>query len=247
VSWNTPSPATDGAIEGRGITWRNARPAGLTRALEADSQSLEAAQQGILVFGFRGILGGGLKRLLDRQAALFVVTLDQGDLFAAVGQHRPSVALIWHEALPGAIRLRRLILAHPETAIAVAVPDERAEGGDEFRLVGAVVLPLSMNEDDLCRALGLLSERIIGPPRLAGQDAAIGLNALTARELEVLEFLVQRRTTAEIAAALFVTEATVKAHTQHIFAKLGVRKRRDLALHLRELLGASVATPGHQC
>ena len=65
-----------------------------------------------------------------------------------------------------------------------------------------------------------------------------GVEALTAREREVLELVGQGRRNAEIAAALWVTESTVRKHLEHVFAKLGARNRTEAAALLtRRLAG----------
>ena len=62
------------------------------------------------------------------------------------------------------------------------------------------------------------------------------LPKLTARELEVLKWLVTGATNREMARALFVTEATVKSHLAHIFTKLDVETRAR-AIHVAQETG----------
>ncbi|MEV7113017.1 response regulator transcription factor [Streptomyces anulatus] len=49
--------------------------------------------------------------------------------------------------------------------------------------------------------------------------------ALSAREREVLVLVARGTTNREIAAELFISEATVKTHLTHVFAKLGAKDR----------------------
>jgi GAF domain-containing protein len=60
-------------------------------------------------------------------------------------------------------------------------------------------------------------------------------NRLTPRELEVLSQLVQGRTNREIADCLHVSLSTVKAHIEHIIAKLAVSDRTRAAVRAVEL------------
>lgn len=60
-----------------------------------------------------------------------------------------------------------------------------------------------------------------------GEDAA-KLSLLTARELEVLGFLGEAKTNAEIADELYISEHTVKVHVSRILEKLGLSSRTEV-------------------
>jgi DNA-binding NarL/FixJ family response regulator len=70
-------------------------------------------------------------------------------------------------------------------------------------------------------------EAVLSPPvatrvlRAARSDEP----ALSARELEVLELVARGSTNREAAQQLFISEATVKTHLLHVYAKLGVPDR----------------------
>lgn len=54
---------------------------------------------------------------------------------------------------------------------------------------------------------------------------------LTAREAEVVQLVASGLSNTEIAAALYVSTATIKTHINHIFAKTGLRDRAQLVAY----------------
>jgi DNA-binding NarL/FixJ family response regulator len=84
--------------------------------------------------------------------------------------------------------------------------------------------------DELLRAVraahrgeAVLSPAVAG--RLMGQVRTPAQDTLSSRELEVLRLVAAGFTNREAAQKLFISEATVKTHLLHIYAKLGVRDR----------------------
>jgi len=71
--------------------------------------------------------------------------------------------------------------------------------------------------------------------RLAAGRAADPLNALTEQERRILPLIAEGRTNAEIAAALFLSPATVKGYVSAILRKLGLSRRAEVGAHLSRL------------
>ncbi len=111
-----------------------------------------------------------------------------------------------------------------------------------------VVLTTYDNEEDVFRALeagarGYLlkdttTEELVGalrqvhagerhlPPAIASRLAdRLVRPSLTPRELDVLRLVAKGRTNKELAAAMFVSEETIKTHMKSLFQKLGVHDR----------------------
>jgi LuxR family transcriptional regulator, maltose regulon positive regulatory protein len=82
-------------------------------------------------------------------------------------------------------------------------------------------------------------ERFGGSAQLVISSDAAGANALlaslTSREMDVLTRLADGGSNKVIARALHVTPETVKTHLSHVYAKLGVRGRREAVIRAREL------------
>ena len=87
-------------------------------------------------------------------------------------------------------------------------------------------------QQELFRAVGAAArgESVLSPSvatRLLGQVRGRGaaVEPLTQRELEVLRLIARGTTNREAARRLFISEASVKAHLLHVYAKLGVNDR----------------------
>ncbi len=84
--------------------------------------------------------------------------------------------------------------------------------------------------DELFRAVrsAARGEAVLSPSvatRLVGQVRQPAAEPLSDREVEVLGLIARGCTNREAAAKLFISEATVKTHLVHVYAKLGVKDR----------------------
>lgn len=87
-------------------------------------------------------------------------------------------------------------------------------------------------------------EAVLSPSvatRLMGQVRSPAREPLSARELEVLTLISRGSTNRDAASKLFISEATVKTHLLHIYAKLGVN---DRAAAVAAAFEQGLLTPG---
>ncbi|MFC6088734.1 response regulator [Saccharothrix lopnurensis] len=99
--------------------------------------------------------------------------------------------------------------------------------------------------DELFRAVrsAARGEAVLSPSvatRLVGQVRQPAAEPLSDREVEVLGLIARGCTNREAAVRLFISEATVKTHLVHVYAKLGVKDRAAAVAvaYERGLLGA---------
>ncbi|WP_223199267.1 response regulator [Solihabitans fulvus] len=101
-------------------------------------------------------------------------------------------------------------------------------------------------KDELFRAVRAAArgEAVLSPSvatRLLSQVRTPAREPLSQRELEVLGLIARGATNREAAGKLFISEATVKTHLLHVYAKLGVK---DRAAAVAAAFDRGLLTPG---
>jgi len=77
----------------------------------------------------------------------------------------------------------------------------------------------------------VIAEFVRRSPRAQPSPA---LDALTGRELEVLQLVTRGLANSEISARLFISEATIRTHIGHVLTKLGLRDRVQAVIYAYE-------------
>lgn len=183
----------------------------------------------VLVGRFDDLLARGLRGLIDDDASLALVAADvtRAQLSGALRSQRPQVAILDAGALRSPVEVRELTSRNPDTRLLLLT--DRASHVESAQLLAfgaSACLTKSTQARDVLNAVHLASRGLQLAPREA--PGAVGAGLLTAREADVLAHLQQRRSNAQIAAALHVSVETVRTHARHIYRKLGVSSRREL-------------------
>lgn len=125
----------------------------------------------------------------------------------------------------------RIVAAHPRVRVLVLTTYDTET--DVLRAVEAGASGYLLKDTpapELRRAVRATAEgqTVLAPAvaaRLVRQTRQAPVEALSARELEVLDLVARGATNRDIGRALHVSEATVKSHLVHAFTKLGVNDR----------------------
>ncbi|MGK5685037.1 response regulator transcription factor [Actinoplanes sp. URMC 104] len=208
------------------------------------------------------MIRAGLRMLLEAQSDLQVVgeAADGLDAVQVVRRTRPDVVLIdiRMPRLDGIEAARRIIAELPATKVLVLTTfdeDEHVQAAVRAGVNG-FLLKVSPPEQLLAavRAVaagnGLLDPavtlRVLRSLAAApGVDPARSalLATLTDRESEVLRLVARGLSNAEIAAELFLGEATVKTYLSRMLTKLGLRDRVQAVAFAYE---SGLVTPGRE-
>ena len=226
------------------------------------------AQVRVLIVDDERLMRAGLRLMIDGTAGISVVgeAADGAEAVEAVAELDPDVVLM-DVRMPGTNGIqatRRLTDAGARTRVVVLTSFETDDhllealraGAVSFLLKDAPPEAVVAAVHDAAHARSPFSPsvlaRLVALASASKQHAASGAPRLddsipgpagpppgtTPREWQVGRFAAQGLTNAEIAAALFLSPTTVKTHLGHLFEKLHVTNRVQLAIRVLEHDGA---------
>jgi DNA-binding NarL/FixJ family response regulator len=197
----------------------------------------------VLIVDDQELVRSGLRGILRGRFGFEVVAecSDGATVAGAVSAFRPDVVLM-DVRMPVIDGVQATLIVRgmpdPPPVLSLTTFDDDEVLAGMLRAGAAGFVLKGAPAEDLQRAVRAVAEggawldpavtgRVLAAYRAtpAGARDTRELHTLTAREREVLELIGAGQTNAEIAAALFVSEGTVKTHINHVFTKLSLRDR----------------------
>jgi DNA-binding NarL/FixJ family response regulator len=181
------------------------------------------------------VVRSGLKALLGTQPDLIVVAeaASGEEALLAVQEHRPDVVMMdlaMGSGMDGIEAIKQLRRLNSKQIILVFTTYD--SDADIVRSVDAGAMGYLLKDaapGEIFAALrgAVQGKSVMSPPvasRLFQQLRNPG-EVLTSREAELLSLLIEGLSNKALSQRLFISEATVKTHLAHIYAKLGVDTR----------------------
>jgi len=204
----------------------------------------------VLIVDDHEIVREGLQTLLAEEADFEVVGVaGDGAMAVALAEATKPDVVIMDLVMPGLNGIeatRRILGNNPEARVLVLTTfadDQRVREAIQAGAIGYLLKDVL--KADLLRALRdaavgrpslhpevqqYLMREVAGKPSVS-QEQAPPHASLTEREVGILRLIAEGRSNKEIAAALFLTEGTIKGYVSTIFDKLGVEDRTQAALY----------------
>ena len=160
-------------------------------------------------------------RVLDRASALAAAGRCRGMLLAARRDETAGLAaferaLVEHERVP-------MPFDRARTLLALGAAQRRAKRKRDARETLAEALATF----ERLGARIWADRAVVELGQIGGRAPAEG--ALTPSEQRIAALVAEGRTNREVAAALFLSDRTVESHLTHVYRKLGIRTRAELA------------------
>jgi two-component system, NarL family, nitrate/nitrite response regulator NarL len=197
----------------------------------------------VLLCSDEPILAEGLERVLSGSAGLKLVShCDRMDLLSAeIEKHRPDVLIV---DLSAGISFSVLNTLH-DTASRIrtilwvnSISTELALQAMAFGIRG--ILRKTASIEVMLRCLNSVGDgELWFEKAMTDSIMSAGRYSLTRREGQLVSLLAEGMKNKDIAAALAISEGTVKVYLSRLFHKLGVKDRLELAL-----CGVKNLTPG---
>jgi len=192
----------------------------------------------VLLVDDHSLVRRGFRRMLEDEPGFTVVgEADNGqEAIAKAGELRPRV-VVMDFALPGmtgAVAARHILKNTPDTAILILsmhaevsyVEASLAAGARGYLLKNAMDLELV---DAVKRVAA--GERVLDPRLGAIAEPTGPRPTLTARELEVLQLIVEGKSNKEIAGVLGLSANTVAVHRSNLMQTLGIHNTAELVVY----------------
>jgi DNA-binding NarL/FixJ family response regulator len=198
----------------------------------------------VLITDDQALVRAGFRMILDVEEGIEVVgeAADGAEAVEAAGALDPDVVLmdVRMPDIDGIEATRRLVAMGSRARVLMLttfdadeyVYDAMKAGASGFllknappeQLVSAVRATAEGEAQVAPEIVGRMVEEFVRRPP-PGTTRPATLSELTERELEVLKLIARGLTNADIAGALFLSEATVRTHVSRILAKLKLRDR----------------------
>jgi DNA-binding NarL/FixJ family response regulator len=198
----------------------------------------------VVIVDDQPVVRAGVARILGPHDGFEVVAecCDGDEVLSAVAAHRPDLVLmdVRMRRLDGVTATRAVVQSGeaPPILMFTTFDDDDALWGALDAGAAGFILKDSSAEDLIAAARAVAGGAAWLDPKVVPRvlqafhinvrphlAAAARVTELTEREHDVLRHMARGATNAEIAAALIVSEATIKTHVGAVFSKLGVRDR----------------------